>query len=487
MIKPMAGHTERFLHEYRALFERHKGGLQNAAGRLLDPETSESVFNRFLLRVLLVAFLQAKGWLVFRGRADYLQALYEDWRENPGGHLFHQRLALAVFHALEEPRDSARTLLEPQIGTVPYIGGGVFTSEQFEREFAGGVAVLPDALLEDLLGPDGFLGRYVFSASEGGADAVTPEAMGAVLGAFLVRRETPVHEDTAAHRKSVRRLVAAQLGVDPSLQPPTGRKQLDEWREGLRGLHVFDGECGSGSYLVAALEELTQIWVGTDGGDPTVIKRRVAVENIRGLDKNDSAVQVARFRLALAMVAGDATPRPLPDLRQIIKKGGALAAARRLPPEGPRVEYKASFEWDPRRGQKSADMRFGTLRTVAAFLNSDGGVLYLGVDDQGVPVGLEGDLALIEDASPCDVFEGRLREFVKNSFDPLPLNNVAVTFDEMEGKIVCTVSVSPAPGVTYLVHKDASGQRQESVFVRDGNRTIELKGRDRDQFVIGRR
>ena len=119
-------------------------------------------------------------------------------------------------------------------------------------------------------------------------------------------------------------------------------------------------------------------------------------------------------------------------------------------------------------------------------MNSEGGTLYIGVSDQGVPVGLEGDFALIEDASPCDVFEGRLREFVKNSLDPLPLNSVVLDFQEMEGKVVCVVRVSPSSAVTYLTHKDVSGQKVESVFVRDGNRTIELRGRDRDAFVAGR-
>jgi len=108
------------------------------------------------------------------------------------------------------------------------------------------------------------------------------------------------------------------------------------------------------------------------------------------------------------------------------------------------------------------------------------------VDDDGVPLGIEDDLALIQDASPFDVFEGRFREFLKNSLDPLPLNNVTLAFQEVEGVRVCAVTVSPGSAVTYLTHKDASGQAQESVYVRDGNRTIELRGRDRDLFVLSR-
>jgi hypothetical protein len=473
-----------FLRDYSALFERHRGAVLSAKGRPMEEGAARIALNRFLTRVLLIAFLQTKGWLSFRGRNDYLEALYEDWSSSPRAHLFHQRLAL-VFTALDEPRTEARALLESQIGSVPYIGGGLFSTEQYESE---GLAVFPDALFSDLFSGDGLLARYGFSARESAPHeivvAVTPEAMGAVLGAFLGRGDSPVYEDTASHRKTARRLVAAQLG---SLEPPLEPARLREWRDGLHGLHVFDGDCGPGTYLVAALEELTELVLQAEGGDRAAIKRRVAFENLRGLDRDEMAVQVARFRLALALVAGDASPRPLPDLRQVVKRGGALAPVRALPPEGPTVEHKASFEWDPRRGQRSPEMRFGTLRTIAAFLNSEGGTLYIGVNDHGEPVGLEGDFALIADASPCDVFEGKLREAVKNCLDPLPLNGVGIAFDENEGRILCLVTVAAAPGVTYLVHKDASGQTQESVFVRDGNRTIELRGRDRDQFVLSRR
>lgn len=482
MIKRSMSVAAEFLSEYRALFERHRGSVATTSGRALPPSIAEVVLNRFLTRALLVAFLQSRGWLSFRGRRDYLQALYEDWSASPGAHLFQQRLALVFYSALDESRATARGVLEPQIGTVPFIGGGVFSPEMHEREFDSGrgVAVLPEAMFAELVG---LLSRFTFSLNEGDEDAVTPEAMGAALAAFLGKGEVPVYENTESHRRAVRRLIAAQLGLNASLKLPREKAEL---RERVRGLHVFDDECGSGTYLVAALEELTDVAVRIEGSERGQTKRRVAHENLRGLDKSELAVQVARFRLALALLAGDEEPRPLPDLRQIIKVGGALVSTKPFPPEGPTVEYKASFEWDPRRAQRSPEMRFGSLRTVAAFLNADGGTLYIGVDDDGVPLGIEDDLALIPDASPLDVFEGRFREFLKNSLDPLPLNGVTLAFPEVEGVTLCEVTVAPSNVVTYLRHKDANGQAQESVFVRDGNRTIELKGRDRDTFVLAR-
>ncbi|MCH8977733.1 MAG: ATP-binding protein [Armatimonadetes bacterium] len=177
---------------------------------------------------------------------------------------------------------------------------------------------------------------------------------------------------------------------------------------------------------------------------------------------------------------------PLPDLRQVVKKGGTILQQQARPVEDERTEFKAAFEWDSRKRARNPDLRFGSLKTVAAFLNSQGGTLYLGLDDSGAPVGIREDLALIEDEHPEDVFQNRFREFLKNSLDPMPLSNVASRFQGSDGRRVCVVEVQPFQGVTYLVYKDKSGQQREGVFVRDGNRTIELKGRARDQFVVSR-
>ena len=486
-----------FLRDYRALFATYELQLKTERGEAIPREEARTFLNRFLLRVMIVAFLQSKGWLELRGRRDYLQALYEDWFQHPGSHLFQQRLALVFFYALDEPRTAARKLLVDQIGEVPYIGGGIFSPEQFQKEFETerGLVVLPEPLFEDLFAPAGLLSRYEFSVRESAPSvaivAVTPEVMGAALGAILEKEDAPLFEDTASHRRACSRVVNAQLGTADSTKLPEKRAELKAWAECLRGMNVFDGECGPGTYLVAALEELTEISDRVDEAlkvetDRPTTKRRVATENLRGLDQNELAVQVARFRLALAMLASDEVPRPLPDLRQIIRRGDMLSASSALPPEGSVVEYKASFEWDPRRGVRSPEMRFGSQRTVVAFLNSEGGNLYIGVGDDGVPVGLDGDLSLIAGRATQDAFEARFRELLKGVMDPVPLNYVSMRFVEMQGKKVCIVSVRPRACVTYLSHKDRSGQEVESVFVRDGNRTVSLKGRARDAFVLSR-
>lgn len=165
-----------------------------------------------------------------------------------------------------------------------------------------------------------------------------------------------------------------------------------------------------------------------------------------------------------------------------------LASLEALPPESSTVEYKATFEWDSRRQARNPDLAQASLRAICAFLNSEGGVLTIGVTDDMEPIGLENDFSLLKDAKKEDTFEGRLRELMKNQIEPIPLNAVAVTFPIILGLTVCRISVSARPTVvTYLSGKDPkSGQVVDEVYVRDGNRSIALRGRRRDDFVLSR-
>jgi dnd system-associated protein 4 len=54
-------------------------------------------------------------------------------------------------------------------------------------------------------------------------------------------------------------------------------------------------------------------------------------------------------------------------------------------------EFKSSMKWDYKREGANPELVKVVVRTVAAFLNSDGGNLLIGVDDDGSVVGIEKD------------------------------------------------------------------------------------------------
>lgn len=59
--------------------------------------------------------------------------------------------------------------------------------------------------------------------------------------------------------------------------------------------------------------------------------------------------------------------------------------------EGPLTEFKSTLRANLHTGQKDSKMEHAVIKTLAAFLNSKGGTLFVGVDDAGNPIGLGND------------------------------------------------------------------------------------------------
>ena len=93
--------------------------------------------------------------------------------------------------------------------------------------------------------------------------------------------------------------------------------------------------------------------------------------------------------------------------------GGTEEWIRRLlvEGEGPTVEYKSSLRWDYNQSGVNKELTKVIVRTLAAFLNSQGGALLIGVDDKGTLLDLEFDISTLGKKS-LDGFELTLRSAV---------------------------------------------------------------------------
>ncbi len=60
------------------------------------------------------------------------------------------------------------------------------------------------------------------------------------------------------------------------------------------------------------------------------------------------------------------------------------------------VEFKSTARWDLREGKPNKAMEDAVVKTVAGLLNTDGGTLLIGVDNSGIPVGLNHDYQRVQ-------------------------------------------------------------------------------------------
>ena len=149
-------------------------------------------------------------------------------------------------------------------------------------------------------------------------------------------------------------------------------------------------------------------------------------------------------------------------------------------PENLHKEFKSSFQWDINRNCKNLDERLKTLKTIVAFLNSEGGVLFIGVNNNQTIRGLKEDLELFEGST--DKFQLQIADLISDKigseFAPL----IKTRCESVEGKIVCVIEVEKANEPAFL-----KGDNKNYFYVREGPRTNELDPKETNAFIRGKR
>ncbi|MBA2670204.1 MAG: ATP-binding protein, partial [Gemmatimonadetes bacterium] len=199
------------------------------------------------------------------------------------------------------------------------------------------------------------------------------------------------------------------------------------------------------------------------------------VAHLYGLTEAEFAHILGTFPLVKPEV-GDAaleayrnlTPRPGdPEILRLIARG-----------ESSTVEFKSTARWDVKEGKKNIKMEEIIAKTVAAFLNSAGGTLLIGVADDGTVLGLDADYRTLGKRSNADGFEQWLTQHLGRhvGFALAPL--LAVSFHDVDGKQVCRVMVKRSPKPVWV-----KIEGEEQFFVRTNNSSRALSPREAQEYA----
>lgn len=132
------------------------------------------------------------------------------------------------------------------------------------------------------------------------------------------------------------------------------------------------------------------------------------------------------------------------------------------------LEFKETLECDTQREGKNKDVSLSSLKTIAGFLNAKDGTLLIGVDDSGKIKGIERDLNILKLGNK-DKFELKIRNYLKDRFKPQPIGKVKISFEDFPEGTICRIDVEATKDIVHLDNK---------VYVREGNATQKLEGRD---------
>lgn len=134
--------------------------------------------------------------------------------------------------------------------------------------------------------------------------------------------------------------------------------------------------------------------------------------------------------------------------------------------ENENVEFKSSIRTNMYTREFDKRMESEILKTIAAFLNTNGGVLLIGVDDSGKILGLDSD-----GFSSVDKIGLHLTNLIKSSIGNNFLPFIRFEVLRMNDKVVVMVRCKPSRTQVFLKE---SGE--EKFFVRNGPASIKLEG-----------
>ena len=160
------------------------------------------------------------------------------------------------------------------------------------------------------------------------------------------------------------------------------------------------------------------------------------------------------------------------DLEEVIESG-----------EHGFLEFKSTMRWNLREARQDKKMEEIILKSIAAFNNSEGGKLLIGVADKGDILGLQDDYNTLKEGNK-DHFELHLRNIVNNAYGKdFATTHMKVNFPIIEESEICEIDIKAGNKPLFLEVSNNNGQKLKKFFVRSGNSSQDLDIAETAEYV----
>ncbi len=141
------------------------------------------------------------------------------------------------------------------------------------------------------------------------------------------------------------------------------------------------------------------------------------------------------------------------------------------------LEFKSTLRQNLKSGKPGKEIELAWLKTVVAYLNTEGGFLLFGVSDEGEILGMGADLFLNDDHC-LRHFKNLIHQHIGIEF----AQKVYFDLIEIDGKSVGLVDCNPSDEPAFLLNKD-----NEDFYVRSGPATVKLTSKQMLKYLEDRK
>ena len=144
--------------------------------------------------------------------------------------------------------------------------------------------------------------------------------------------------------------------------------------------------------------------------------------------------------------------------------------------ESERVELKSTLRYDLRAKSPNKKIEYAIAKTIAAFLNSEGGDLFIGIDDEHNALGLEDDIQTLS-KNNLDGFNLHLVGIIRNYIGGDYSGHVKITFPVYDDVEICRVQVAKSSESVFTTFEG-----KQDFFVRSSCASIPLTPQEQSGY-----
>jgi hypothetical protein len=133
--------------------------------------------------------------------------------------------------------------------------------------------------------------------------------------------------------------------------------------------------------------------------------------------------------------------------------------------ESDKVEFKSTLRFNLYTNKFGKEIEHAALKTISAFLNTWGGILFVGIDDEQNILGLDNDRFENDDKALL-----HLTQMINDRLGSHFMQFVNCSIETIDGKKIMRIDVSPSNLPAYLTNNN-----EEFFYVRTGPSTTDLK------------
>jgi hypothetical protein len=151
--------------------------------------------------------------------------------------------------------------------------------------------------------------------------------------------------------------------------------------------------------------------------------------------------------------------------------------------ESSNVEFKSTLRYCLHQKKPDKKVEHSSMKTIAAFINTNGGTLLIGVEDNKNILGLEKDFSTLKKSNnKIDLFQIHLDNLIENYLGNQAFSFLNVLFHNIDGGLICEIKVNPNTK-KHIMLKDIAEGGKEEFYIRRSASTIALSPTEMLEYI----